>query len=138
MINKSRFFVIFSIAVIVLSPLVSTSLLVYSPVDEALIGDESDLVQETNDIISKLKDEGFDFDDTSLPTDEMTIPFGGFIQNQGQISDNSLKYYFSSNGGSVGFGDSEIVIVCVGPDEESVRFSVTFPGSLDIAPAGAK
>lgn len=138
MISRSRLFVIFSIAVIALAPLVSTSLLVFNPGDEPLIGAESDLVQETNDILSKLKDEGVDFDDTTLPTDEMTIPFGGFIQNQGQISDDSLKYYFSSKGGSVGFSDSEVVIVCLGPDEDSVRFSVTFPGSNNVAPDGAK
>ncbi len=70
----------------------------------------------------------------STPID---MPFSGFIQNQGQISDGSIKYYFSTQGMSIGFSTSEIKFVTdSGGGSSLTTFSITFPHAEKITPVG--
>ncbi|MFX0064440.1 MAG: SBBP repeat-containing protein [Candidatus Hermodarchaeota archaeon] len=65
------------------------------------------------------------------------LPFTGFIQNLGQLSDDTIQYYCSMNGLSVGFSSSRITFASKSEeDTEIVSFSVTFPGSSSIIPVG--
>ena len=69
----------------------------------------------------------------------VNIPFSGFIQNQGQISDRTLQFYYSTRGLSVGFASSEIKFVTRTQDDISpVHFSLTFPGATRVKPVGLK
>ena len=97
--------------------------------NEAQKEDESNIVQETSEIISKLKDEGIEFDNTPTSTEDIELPFGGFVRNLGQIDDDAIRYYYTTSSVSVGFADSKIDFSCVGSDEDVVQFSITFPGS---------
>ncbi|MFX0093682.1 MAG: SBBP repeat-containing protein [Candidatus Hodarchaeota archaeon] len=65
------------------------------------------------------------------------LPFSGFIQNLGQVSDNTIEYYYSSNGLSVGFCASRISFVSkVSEDQQPIQFAFTFPGSDSVSPVG--
>ncbi|MDF1539018.1 MAG: hypothetical protein P1Q69_08950 [Candidatus Thorarchaeota archaeon] len=137
MVSTSRVVVTLFVTLMLLAPLVSTSQLVFSPA-EVQTDNNMDLVQDSSEILEILKDEGIKFDDTILRNGEQELPFGGFIQNLGQIPDGSIKYYFSSNGVAVRFGDSKIEFAYLEANDEAVSFSITFPGANEIAPNGMK
>ncbi len=65
------------------------------------------------------------------------LPFSGFIQNQGQLSDNDIQYYYSSSEMSVGFGTSKITFVSTPRNNTSdFSFSLTFPEANPVTPVG--
>ncbi|MFX0061854.1 MAG: SBBP repeat-containing protein, partial [Candidatus Hermodarchaeota archaeon] len=65
------------------------------------------------------------------------LPFSGFIQNRGQLADESLDYYYSTGSLSVGFAASEIKFrVSSSPISIPICFSLTFPGAQHVAPVG--
>ncbi|MFX0066636.1 MAG: SBBP repeat-containing protein, partial [Candidatus Hermodarchaeota archaeon] len=68
---------------------------------------------------------------------DIQLPFSGFIQNLGQVKDDSMLYYYSRNGLSVGFSPSTITFVCLTQEgSDVVRFALSFPGSQAVAPVG--
>ncbi len=77
MMNDNRILLIFSVMVLVLAPLVSTFPIVSSPINEAQIDEEPDVVGEVADILSKLKDEGIDFDESPLAAEDIPICIKG-------------------------------------------------------------
>jgi hypothetical protein len=69
---------------------------------------------------------------TEEPTSEdFSLPFSGFIENQGQINNTSICYYFAQNGMKVGFGFSDIVFI-----GEKESFTISFPESNMVSPIG--
>ncbi|MFX0066839.1 MAG: SBBP repeat-containing protein, partial [Candidatus Hermodarchaeota archaeon] len=65
------------------------------------------------------------------------IPFTGFIQNLGQVPDESIHYYYSSRGLNIGFGPSTIKFLGIDTEiSEPVRFQVSFPGAHIVTPEG--
>lgn len=66
-----------------------------------------------------------------LKARNIEIPFNGFIQNLGQVSNDAIQYYYSMNGISVGFGPSNIIFV-----GEMIPFSISFSGAQEVAPMG--
>ncbi|MHA1908442.1 MAG: DUF7948 domain-containing protein, partial [Candidatus Thorarchaeota archaeon] len=136
MMSTSRVAVTLCAALMLLAPLVSTSQLVYNPVGEVQTNNDTDVIQDTSTVLEMFRDDGIEFDDVALPITNQEMQFGGFIQNLGQVPDEFIKYYFSMDGVSVGFTNSKVEFVYVGPDDESVSFSISFAGSNDIAPVG--
>ncbi|MFX0063428.1 MAG: SBBP repeat-containing protein [Candidatus Hermodarchaeota archaeon] len=68
---------------------------------------------------------------------ENLLSFTGFIQNLGQISDGSIKYYYSSSKTAIGFESSIIKVISSDAEEtEYISFSITFPGSNNVEPVG--
>ncbi|MFX1532602.1 MAG: SBBP repeat-containing protein [Promethearchaeota archaeon] len=89
--------------------------------------------------ISSLREEGVIIDPLKVDSHakDIELPFSGFIQNLGQLSDASIQYYYSMNGLSVGFSPSIITFVCKSQAEtDFVKFSLTFPDSQAVAPVG--
>ncbi|MFX0064876.1 MAG: SBBP repeat-containing protein, partial [Candidatus Hermodarchaeota archaeon] len=79
----------------------------------------------------------------SLPPQAVTkpvqLPFSGFIQNRGQLADQTIHYYYSSGGTRVSYGTSKITFVSLMPEEETpIVFTATFPGSHPVVPVGCK
>ena len=56
----------------------------------------------------------------------------GFIENQGQIKNSDIKYYFNSNSSSIGFEKSKIIIM----QKNSYDIEISFPNSLESIPIG--
>jgi len=76
---------------------------------------------------------------SSNPIADLPLPFSGFIQNIGQISGDTIAFYFSGSGFSFGFGASQITVVSSPPEVEvgdSETFFITFPDSNRINPVG--
>ncbi|MFX1508108.1 MAG: SBBP repeat-containing protein, partial [Promethearchaeota archaeon] len=72
-----------------------------------------------------------------VPMETPILPFGGFIKNLGQVSDDLLSYYFSTGEMTVGFAPSEIKFAVNSPKSISpVYYSLTFPGSHKVLPIG--
>ncbi|MFX0093766.1 MAG: SBBP repeat-containing protein, partial [Candidatus Hodarchaeota archaeon] len=61
----------------------------------------------------------------------LSIPFSGFIQNLGQLSDARIRYYFSAGTSWVGFGRSKITL-----RDTATQFSLSFPRSQMVNPVG--
>lgn len=71
-----------------------------------------------------------------LPGLPQTIPsFNGFIENQGQISNSDVTYYYSTNIGNIGFTSTKIVVSKV-LDSKTFSFELSFIGSNNIKPVG--
>ncbi|MFX1254148.1 MAG: SBBP repeat-containing protein [Promethearchaeota archaeon] len=65
------------------------------------------------------------------------FPFTGFIQNQGQLSDESIHYYYSSSGMKMSFSPSRINVGILSSVKNTmIQFSITFPGSESVTPIG--
>ena len=65
----------------------------------------------------------------------------GFIQNQGQINNPDILYYFSSNQYTLGFGASQIYMVSQIPATDNVNqfsFSILYKDSNLVNPEGIK
>ncbi|MFX1532613.1 MAG: SBBP repeat-containing protein [Promethearchaeota archaeon] len=70
-------------------------------------------------------------------TNNVHLPFSGFIQNLGQLSDNSIRYYYSWNGLSVGFSLSKVSFMSSSYKGVSpVHFTLNFPDSKPVTPVG--
>ncbi|MFX0065906.1 MAG: SBBP repeat-containing protein [Candidatus Hermodarchaeota archaeon] len=68
---------------------------------------------------------------------DIKVPFTGFIQNLGQVPDDTIHYYYSTKGLSVGFGPSTITFVRTSSEaSEPVRFEVSFPDAQLVSPEG--
>ncbi len=94
---------------------------------------------ETKDTLTFLYSEGVPLKVVQRQSNPQTVklPFTGFIQNLGQLSDDTLQYYYAMNGLIVGFSPSRITFVSKSEmDTEPMSFSVTFPGSSSIIPVG--
>ncbi|MFX0060803.1 MAG: SBBP repeat-containing protein [Candidatus Hermodarchaeota archaeon] len=70
-----------------------------------------------------------------LKARNIEIPFNGFIQNLGQVSNDAIHYYYSMNGISVGFGPSTITFVSK-VQGETIPFSISFSGAQQVIPMG--
>ncbi|MFX0065050.1 MAG: SBBP repeat-containing protein [Candidatus Hermodarchaeota archaeon] len=89
--------------------------------------------------ISYSRDEGVSVNALTRSSEEKNIqlPFNGFIQNLGQLKDDSIKYYYSTNDLSIGFGLSTIFFTTKPQEEiEFVSFSISFPNSDPVIPMG--
>ncbi|MFX0060915.1 MAG: SBBP repeat-containing protein [Candidatus Hermodarchaeota archaeon] len=90
-------------------------------------------------LFSRLKEEGVPLDVLTKHSliNDIDLPFSGFIQNLGQVPDETIKYYYSADGTSVGFGSSFLTFMSrLSENKEPVRFSVTFSDSEDVIPVG--
>lgn len=71
---------------------------------------------------------------------KIAIPFTGFIQNNGQERDSSIKFYYISSGSAIGFGDSIIYFSkftsIPGSENSYTSFNLTFKGSNKVQPTG--
>ncbi|MFX0060792.1 MAG: SBBP repeat-containing protein [Candidatus Hermodarchaeota archaeon] len=130
------FLIIFSTLLVSFSffnPILSTS-------NSTITESESENLSSTvNNGVSYLREAGVPIDDLlgDVKIKEAHLPFGGFIQNLGQVNADSFQYYFSAQGLSVGFGLSTITFVSSSHDEAApVSFSLTFPGSQLVKPSG--
>ncbi|MGY5876822.1 MAG: SBBP repeat-containing protein [Candidatus Thorarchaeota archaeon] len=65
--------------------------------------------------------------------DADAIPFGGFIQNQGQVSDSATEFYLSADSTSIRFCTSEIRFCDF---DSGVSFTMGFLNSELVAPVG--
>ncbi|MFX0092197.1 MAG: SBBP repeat-containing protein [Candidatus Hodarchaeota archaeon] len=73
------------------------------------------------------------------PQPSIQLPFSGFSQNLGQLNDDSIHYYYSTKGSSIGFGLSTIIFLSSTQEDATVlrlRFSLSFPGSQTVSPVG--
>ncbi len=136
--TTSRALVTVYVTLLLLVPLMSTSTMVINPSSEIELENDLGLVQDASKILEMLDDEGVNFDVDVPPTGIQEMSFGGFIKNLGQLPDESIKYYFSSNTVSVSFGESRVDFRLLGPNDESIYFTITFPGSNDVIPDGVK
>ncbi|MFX1532614.1 MAG: SBBP repeat-containing protein, partial [Promethearchaeota archaeon] len=86
---------------------------------------------------SYLEDEGVSITslNSRLKARNIEIPFNGFIQNLGQVSNDAIQYYYSMNDISVGFGPSTIMFVSRAQGE-IISFSVSFSGAQQVTPMG--
>ncbi|MFX1532603.1 MAG: SBBP repeat-containing protein [Promethearchaeota archaeon] len=129
------FFILFNTLLVPFSlfnPILSTS---NSTITES---ESKNLSFTVNNDVSYLRDAGVPIDDllSDIKIKETHLPFSGFIQNLGQVSTDSIEYYFSGQELSVGFGLSTITFVTSSHEAESVSFSLTFPGSQPVTPIG--
>ena len=58
-----------------------------------------------------------------MDEEELTIPFGGFIQNLGQLSDDSIDFYLMADGTSIAFGESRVDLGCIDSNISSPQIS---------------
>ncbi len=63
------------------------------------------------------------------------IPFGGFITNCGQVTDDSTYYFYQNNVWGVYFKESSILFH---NKEEEMFFTVQYPGAAAVQPIGMK
>ncbi|MFX0060802.1 MAG: SBBP repeat-containing protein [Candidatus Hermodarchaeota archaeon] len=70
-------------------------------------------------------------------TKNAQLPFSGFIKNLGQLSDSSIRYYYSWNGLSVGFSLSKVSFISSSYNGvPPVHFTFNFPDSHPVTPVG--
>jgi hypothetical protein len=74
------------------------------------------------------------------PKKQIIVPFTGFIENNGQIANSRIKYYYSNNNASIGFGVSRIYFSNVQTESrqktDSMSFELAFPGAQKVFPMG--
>ncbi|MFX0102070.1 MAG: SBBP repeat-containing protein [Candidatus Hodarchaeota archaeon] len=74
-----------------------------------------------------------------LPVTGNIIPFGGFIENNGQYNDDSLKYYYKGEQNSVYFYKSKVSFGIFDTQlNETISIDITCPNSNLVEPAGRK
>ncbi|MHA1966211.1 MAG: SBBP repeat-containing protein [Candidatus Hodarchaeales archaeon] len=65
------------------------------------------------------------------------FPSSGFIRNQGQITDDSIKYYYSTNGFIVGFSSTEVKFGLMSIQSPIPNyFAISFPNAQEVSPVG--
>ncbi|MFX1251451.1 MAG: SBBP repeat-containing protein [Promethearchaeota archaeon] len=139
---KSGFFALIGFLIVFSTLIISFSFFspIFSTSNSSITESESKNLSSTvNSGVSYLREVGVPIDDLlgDIKIKETSLPFSGFIQNLGQVSADSFKYYFSAQGLSVGFGLSTIIFVSSSHDEATpVSFSLTFPDSQPVEPSG--
>ena len=84
--------------------------------------------------------------------ENLNIPFTGFIENQGQNTNNDIRYYFTSESSGIAFTESKILFhqkinennrdqlnlnqLVLPSSQEYYTFSISFPGSNNVKPVG--
>ncbi|MFX0064328.1 MAG: SBBP repeat-containing protein, partial [Candidatus Hermodarchaeota archaeon] len=65
---------------------------------------------------------------------DIKIPFSGFIKNQGQLNEENIQYYYSTEDITLGFSPSSILFIS--HSHKQLTFSLSFPGSQAVNPTG--
>jgi hypothetical protein len=100
-----------------------------NPADFLSTEDIPQIKEEINSLMDKFEDQ------TYQQNEELKIPFSGFIENQRQISDPEIMYYYSSESSFIGFGLSEILLSSRVPrSDDSITFSLSFFNSNNVKP----
>ena len=68
--------------------------------------------------------------------DALKIPFGGFIQNLGQINDETVEFFYSSGNSTIGFCESSLLILSHSKEIGKSLLTLTFPNSKNVHPIG--
>ncbi len=100
-----------------------------NPIDFLSTEDIPQIKEEINALMDKFEDQNYQ------PNEELKIPFSGFIENQGQMYDPEIMYYYSSDRSFIGFGLSEILFNSRSQrSDESSTFSLSFFNSNNVKP----
>ena len=71
----------------------------------------------------------------SPKTEPIPLPFTGFIQNLGQLIDDTIQYYYVEKNWVVSFAPSTIKFISLSDKGATPScFSIRFPGSYSVAP----
>ncbi len=80
-----------------------------------------------------------DHDSYSSKAELASLAFTGFIQNLGQLSDDSIYYYYRGKNLAMSFGSSIIKFTTLSdPGAAPIHFSLHFPGSNVVLPEARK
>ena len=85
--------------------------------------ESKNLLHLTNSGVKNLSKESM------IPNPTLKFPFSGFIQNKGQLNQNEIKYYYSSNDVSVGFLTSKILFSVRDNSNRISNLELSFVGS---------
>ncbi|MHA2253810.1 MAG: DUF7948 domain-containing protein, partial [Candidatus Kariarchaeaceae archaeon] len=106
-----------------------STMLYANPTDFFSIEDIPQIKEDINHLVDKFEDQ------TYQPNEELKIPFSGFIENQRQMSDPEIMYYYSSDSSFIGFGLSEILFSSRAQRSDgSITFSMLFINSNNVKP----
>ncbi|MFX1532605.1 MAG: SBBP repeat-containing protein, partial [Promethearchaeota archaeon] len=136
-ITKKTFLVLIGLLIIFSTPLVSLWLVnpIFETSNNSILEPEDQ--SPSSSVFSYLRDGGVPLDTFMGETKEIHLPFSGFIQNLGQLRDDSILFYYSTNGLSVGFGPSTVVFAYRSQEDlEPVNFFLKFPGAQTVVPIG--
>jgi hypothetical protein len=64
------------------------------------------------------------------------IPFGGFIQNLGQIGDDIIEFFYSSDSSTIGFSESSVLVMSHSEEIGKTLLTLSFPNSNNVHPIG--
>ncbi|MFX0016948.1 MAG: SBBP repeat-containing protein [Promethearchaeota archaeon] len=75
----------------------------------------------------------------NIPSHEDTsIPFSGFLKNNGQLNNEEFLYYYSRDSYIIGFGISKVFYEIYLENEECISFSIYFPAASTVHPTAIK